>query len=147
MFNLSKAKALSKKGGGPKRPYDTSIRVSSVYHGTAPYAAPEISAKPPIPCGLSVDIYAFGIVLWEIFHIRLCFGRKDAGGAFSGLVADEYSQRVVKSNQRPKIDTGIPSAIQRIINRCWETDSDERPPVQEVHAELKAYQDKLGTIM
>jgi serine/threonine protein kinase len=144
LFNFSKAQSLSKKHSTNK-PHDTSLFTKAVYHGTRPYAAPEIAVK--LPCNISVDTYAYAIVLWEIMSLKLCFGREMKASTFSTILEDVYDEKVEKRNQRPKFEKDTPKALQDIIKHCWSTDPKNRPSMKAVHSDLINYRDQLKMIM
>lgn len=138
LFNFSKAQSLTKKKS-PSKPYDISLTTKSVYHGTRPYAAPEIVAK--IPCNISVDTYAFAIVLWELTSLKICFGREMKGGNTFDAILDECNTHT--GGQRPNIEEDTPTAIGVIIRQCWGLDPRKRPCMRNVYFQTKQYQDTL----
>ncbi len=58
----------------------------------------------------SVDVYAFGILLWEIFAEEIPFNRCDV---------PEIRNRVL-AGKRPAIPSyGFPNRVAALITRCW----------------------------
>ena len=153
--NLSKAQSLARKARGSSstsmgqkkyalKPYNMDLRTSSLYHGTPPYAAPEISQN--IPCNMAVDTFSFAIVLWEITSVRLCFGRESKTlAAFTSAVLDEATSGA--QWQRPEFDKDAPKALQEIIQQCWEDDPRYRPYMKDVLSKLKFFQETLSAVL
>lgn len=76
------------------------------------YMAPEVAKA--LPYNNSVDVYSFGILLWE-----LCSAEKP----FFGYSSGKHMQQVVIGGERPKMDSNHtahwPANLQWLINRCW----------------------------
>lgn len=120
------------------------LKTSSLYHGTPPYAAPEVSQK--IPCNIAIDTFGFAIVLWEIMAIRLCFGRESKTmAAFTSAVVGEATHG--SSWQRPDFDKDTPKGLQDIIQQCWNSDPMHRPCMRDVLGKLKIFQQTLSAIL
>ena len=155
LCNLSKAQSLARKAksrgscSGMQRnpamkPYNMDLRTSSLYHGTPPYAAPEIYEK--IPCNIAVDTFSFAIVLWEITSVRLCFGRESKTmSALTSVVVDEATSGA--KWQRPGFDKDAPKALQEIIQQCWNDDPRYRPYMKDVLSKLKFFQETLSAVL
>ena len=82
--------------------------------GTACWLAPEVinharSSKKS-------DVYAFGIVLWEVYT------RQEV---HEGLSAAQIIAKVAHEGLRPKIPLGCP--LQNIMSDCWKQDPHDRP--------------------
>jgi serine/threonine protein kinase len=110
LYNFSKAQSLARKSNTTFKPYDMVLCTKAVYHGTRPYTAPEIALK--VPCNISVDTYAFAIVLWEIMSLKLCLGREMKNtNTFGALLEVAYDSKAQKGTQRPKIEEDTPKAL------------------------------------
>lgn len=97
----------------------------NVTAGTPAYMAPELLDNRSYT--KSVDVYAFGILLWEIFAEEIPFNRCDV---------PEIRNRVL-AGKRPAIPSyGFPNRVAALITRCWDQDSLERPNFTEVVDEL-----------
>jgi hypothetical protein len=74
--------------------------------------APEVART--LPYNNTVDVYSFGILLWE-----LCSVEKP----FYGYSSGKHSQQVVIGGERPKMDSNHtaywPANLQWLINHCW----------------------------
>ncbi|GFH54594.1 hypothetical protein CTEN210_11070 [Chaetoceros tenuissimus] len=62
------------------------------YVGTRRYMAPEVFNSDTY--GLAVDVYSFGILLWELFTLKI---------AFDGLTIFQHSDFAYNRNGRPRI--------------------------------------------
>ncbi|CAM9099857.1 unnamed protein product [Ascophyllum nodosum] len=92
------------------------VRTSLTSAGTPAYMAPELLQERPF--NKSVDVYAFGILLWEIFYREI---------PFKGYEASDI-RGVVVSGGRPKIPRGAcPPEISRLMCRCWSQNPPQRP--------------------
>jgi serine/threonine protein kinase len=128
VYNFGGAKALTQS----RQPYDKSCYTTSPYVGTHPYVAPEVALKRP--SGISVDTYAFSIVLWEIMTMK---------EPFADLMIHEYTEMVIRCNNRPKLDRKTPSELNDIMSACWHYDPSRRPCMKDVHLKLIQFQEQL----
>eukprot|EP00549_Striatella_unipunctata_P006841 CAMPEP_0118717740 /NCGR_PEP_ID=MMETSP0800-20121206/28346_1 /TAXON_ID=210618 ORGANISM="Striatella unipunctata, Strain CCMP2910" /NCGR_SAMPLE_ID=MMETSP0800 /ASSEMBLY_ACC=CAM_ASM_000638 /LENGTH=80 /DNA_ID=CAMNT_0006624549 /DNA_START=11 /DNA_END=250 /DNA_ORIENTATION=- len=75
--------------------------------GSRRYMAPEVARSQPY--GLGVDVYSFGILLWEI-----CAMKKP----FWGVTQKEFKQQVAIGGRRPAMtDEWWPVLLQYIIKK------------------------------
>lgn len=87
--------------------------------GTTAWCAPEIlTASNRTRYSVKVDVYSFGMVLWELWEKKRPF--------------DEYSSRfdimdAVRAGKRPIISENCPPAYKALIQRCWHTEPSRRP--------------------
>lgn len=82
--------------------------------GTTCWLAPEVIEYAH--WSMESDVYAYGIILWEIYT------RKEV---FVGLNANQIIARVVKSDLRPDIPPDCP--LQELMTQCWSQNPEERP--------------------
>jgi serine/threonine-protein kinase len=86
--------------------------------GTPCYMAPEqVLAKPLTP---QADVYAFGIVLFELFT-----GAKPMTGGPVEKIFDQILHQPL--NLKPLEAAGVPSAVRDLIARCTAKDPAQRP--------------------
>ena len=70
------------------------------------------------PFNKSVDTYAFGVLMWEMFTGEIPFYMIDIR---------DLTERVI-SGQRPRMPSyGIPAKLAALINKCWHHNPVERP--------------------
>ncbi|WIA38873.1 hypothetical protein OEZ86_002148 [Tetradesmus obliquus] len=96
--------------------------------GTAAYVAPEalITTKK---VNASVDVYAFGVMMWELF-----VGQRPYGNMSQQKVVEE----VVLRGLRPCFPVGTPPGYASLAASCWHATAGARPTFQEVIARLQA---------
>jgi eukaryotic-like serine/threonine-protein kinase len=86
--------------------------------GTAAYMSPEQARGKPVD--RRTDVWAFGVVLWEMLSGRALF----AGGTVTDVIAAVVTQE-------PSLDTlpeSTPPAIRRLLSRCLRKDPRTRLP-------------------
>lgn len=95
--------------------------------GTYEYLAPECFGTAP--ASSSADIFAFGMVLYQMLTLQ---------SPWPGLNAWAIFSRVVRRKQRPPWPaTDIVPELQELVELCWAQDPDDRPTAQEVYARLR----------
>lgn len=101
--------------------------------GTPSYMAPELYLNRPY--NKSVDVYAFGIVLWEIISkVR----------PFLGLSVPEIRDRVV-NGERPSLrELHCSRRCLDLIESCWRGEVEERPDFTFIVDELIAISDNIS---
>ncbi|CAM9358309.1 unnamed protein product [Hapterophycus canaliculatus] len=112
---------------GPVKLCDFGLVRTTIKSVGTPYVmAPELLLAHPF--NKSVDVYAFGILLWEMFTRKV---------PFSGLEASEIVETVV-SGGRPTVPRGdFPSGIEHLMCRCWSEDPSQRPQFDETERLLE----------
>jgi serine/threonine protein kinase len=90
----------------------TARSVSKTALDSRRYMAPEVAKESPY--NNSVDVYSFGILLWE-----LCSGDKP----FYGYSSGKHMQQVVIGGERPPMTWQYtahwPANLQWLMHRCW----------------------------
>ena len=76
--------------------------------GTTRYMSPEIGLS--LGYGLEVDVYSFGVLLWEMCALKVPFE--------SIKKPKDFQRKVFVKGHRPKIDSSWPENI-KVINDCW----------------------------
>ncbi len=99
--------------------------------GSMRYMAPEVVES--LPYNEKVDVYAFGLLLWEMLQTTQ---------VFLGMSVREFYTRVVNGGARPPLDENWPTELQRLISNCWHHDADRRPPFRDIVRHLHAIYDK-----
>eukprot|EP00980_Cylindrotheca_fusiformis_P007596 scaffold1582_cov93-Cylindrotheca_fusiformis.AAC.5 len=107
--------------------------------GTAYWMAPELLRGESGNTTAS-DVYAFGIVLYEIYSRRDPYDAEDPTAVLH-LVADKLVQK------RPPIPQHMPAQIQSLMHDCIQDDASLRPTFQEIDLRLKRLErDEVRTI-
>jgi len=93
---------------------EPSLRTGSV--GTYQWMAPEVLDSREYDN--KVDVYSFGIVLWELFTQDV---------PYRGLSDFQIMIAVLQKDTRPLIPQNCPSNLTKLIRKCWEKEPKNRP--------------------
>mmetsp|Transcript_10365 Transcript_10365/g.21021 ORF Transcript_10365/g.21021 Transcript_10365/m.21021 type:complete len:480 (+) Transcript_10365:179-1618(+) len=105
--------------------------------GSLRYMAPEVAKKSQHNMyNKLVDVYSFGILLWEI-----CAAEKP----FAQYSVDDIMYHVVWRDERPKMRQfhHWPEELKQLMSRCWSVSPDDRPSFTDVRQSLQAIQTNL----
>lgn len=95
------------------------------FTGTLSYMAPEVALR--LPYNEKVDIYAFGIILWQVLSGEM---------PFPGITREDYAEKVGIQGLRPSVEIleekGVPEGIIKLIESCWSADPTLRPRSSEI---------------
>jgi len=90
------------------------------------WLAPEILDQREY--GLEVDVYALGVILWELVTRRDFFGEVDF---YSDIV------EMVVRGKRPALPADLPQGYAALVHACWHNVAERRPTVSEVVPRLE----------
>ncbi|XP_065876047.1 serine/threonine/tyrosine-protein kinase HT1-like [Euphorbia lathyris] len=102
------------------------------FTGTYRWMAPEMIKEKHHT--KKVDVYSFGIVLWELLT---------ALTPFDNMTPEQAAFAVCQKNARPPLPPACPSAFSHLINRCWSSNPDKRPHFDKIVAILEIYSESL----
>ncbi|XP_019167163.1 PREDICTED: serine/threonine-protein kinase STE20-like isoform X2 [Ipomoea nil] len=102
--------------------------VSGGVRGTIPWMAPELLNGESM-VSEKVDVYSFGIVMWELLT-----GEEP----YSNMRAEEIICGIIKGSLRPEIPNWCNPAWRALMERCWSSDPKARPAFSDIAKELRA---------
>lgn len=130
---------------GLAREVDSEILSDDVYQlsgrtGSLRYMAPEVANFEPY--NFSVDVFSFGILLWQICSLET---------PFPGFDVEMHAERVVKNGERPKIDPKWSSSLSSFLRKSWHPDYRNRPDFEQVsdtlRNEISALRSEKGSVL
>lgn len=93
--------------------------------GTPAYMCAELLENKPF--SKKVDLYSFGVLMWEMF---------ERGIPFAGLLPYEIKECVC-AGERPNMPADMPHEIQVICEQCWAQEPEDRPDFIDVLCDLR----------
>ena len=99
--------------------------------GTALFRAPEILRGEAY--SVAVDVYSYGITLWEIMTAKYPYVEKFE----QGLAMREILDDVIHSDARPEFPAHCESNLKKLAEWCWNGNPSERPTFEEIVPVLK----------
>ena len=103
------------------------------------YMAPEHLTNPQTKACTKTDVYAFGVVAWQIFTDLIPFEDIENKGSPTSLI-----DSVCRNNKRPNesdIPKFVPSPLVGLMKTCWNPKSNFRPEfsvIKETFERLKS---------
>mmetsp|Transcript_9830 Transcript_9830/g.19323 ORF Transcript_9830/g.19323 Transcript_9830/m.19323 type:complete len:524 (-) Transcript_9830:262-1833(-) len=89
--------------------------------GTPSYMAPELLRGDVERISNRVDVYSFGILLWEVIH-------RDRPHPDWSL--PELFREVASRGWRPSIEPDVPQGFRQLLEKCWHESPNERPTTE-----------------
>lgn len=103
--------------------------VSGGVRGTLPWMAPELLNGSSSRVSEKVDVFSFGIVLWEILTGEEPYANMHCGAIIGGIV---------NNSLRPQIPETCDPEWRKLMEQCWSANPDVRPSFTEVTDRLRA---------
>jgi len=107
--------------------------------GSRRYMAPEVAKDQHYD--KSVDVYSFGLLLWEICTLIK---------PFEGYCSKKHMVNVIIGGERPKMDhahtANWPESLQGLIKKCWSSHPEERPPFPSIVSKLEKIMEELSVV-
>ncbi|XP_023737018.1 uncharacterized protein LOC111884952 [Lactuca sativa] len=102
--------------------------VSGGVRGTLPWMAPELLNGGSNKVSEKVDVFSFGIVLWEILTREEPYANMHYGQIIGGIV---------NNTLRPTIPSDCDPEWRRLMEQCWAPDPVVRPSFTEITNQLR----------
>ncbi|XVF21421.1 hypothetical protein REPUB_Repub12eG0088800 [Reevesia pubescens] len=103
--------------------------VSGGVRGTLPWMAPELLNGSSSRVSEKVDVFSFGISMWEIFTGEEPYADMHCGAIIGGIV---------KNTLRPPIPERCDPDWRKLMEQCWSPDPESRPTFTEITNRLRS---------
>ena len=104
--------------------------------GTMAYMAPEVALQKPY--NEKVDIYSFGIILWEMISGET---------PFEGYSPEYFIQNVAHGGERPPLTPlfarNVPYRLIKLLQSCWDANPAQRPDCKTIERSLSLHLTEL----
>lgn len=101
--------------------------------GTYRWMAPEMIKHKVY--GRKVDVYSFGLVLWEMVTGTI---------PYEEMTPIQAAFAVVNKNSRPVIPTNCPASLRALIEQCWSLHPEKRPEFWQIVKVLEQFESSLA---
>ncbi|CAH9086712.1 unnamed protein product [Cuscuta epithymum] len=108
--------------------------ISGGVRGTLPWMAPELLNGSSSLVSEKVDVFSFGIVMWELLTGEEPYADLHYGAIIGGIVSNTL---------RPSTPESCDADWKSLMERCWSAEPSERPTFTEIANELRAIATKL----
>ncbi|XP_028773074.1 uncharacterized protein LOC114730206 isoform X3 [Neltuma alba] len=103
--------------------------VSGGVRGTLPWMAPELLNGSSNRVSEKVDVFSFGISMWEILTGEEPYADMHCGAIIGGIV---------KNTLRPPIPPRCDPEWRKLMEECWSPEPDSRPSFTEITSRLRS---------
>lgn len=103
--------------------------VSGGVRGTLPWMAPELLSGSTTRVSEKVDVFSFGIAMWEILTGEEPYANMHCGAIIGGIM---------KNTLRPPIPEKSDPAWRKLMEECWSPDPESRPSFAEITNRLRS---------
>ncbi|KAL1555042.1 mitogen-activated protein kinase kinase kinase [Salvia divinorum] len=108
--------------------------ISGGVRGTLPWMAPELLNGSSSLVSEKVDVFSFGIVLWELLTAEEPYADLHYGAIIGGIVSNTL---------RPIVPEACDPDWRALMERCWSSEPSERPNFTKIADDLRAMAIKL----
>ncbi|CAK1588426.1 unnamed protein product [Parnassius mnemosyne] len=105
------------------------------FTGTVAWMAPEVIRHEP--CSERVDVWSYGVVLWELLTQEVPYKNLETHAVMWGVGTDTISLPIPSS---------CPDSLQLLIIQCWNRVPRNRPPFKIISAHLEIAGEELSTM-
>lgn len=111
--------------------------ISGGVRGTLPWMAPELLNGSSSLVSEKVDVYSFGIVMWELLTGEEPYADLHYGAIIGGIVSNTL---------RPSVPEGCDPQWRSLMELCWSAEPSERPSFTMIANELRSMASKIPPI-
>ncbi|KAK9069352.1 hypothetical protein SSX86_011255 [Deinandra increscens subsp. villosa] len=111
--------------------------VSGGVRGTLPWMAPELLNGSTTKVSEKVDVFSFGITMWEILTGEEPYANMHCGAIIGGIVKDTL---------RPTIPEKCDPEWRKLMEQCWSADPTTRPSFTDITNKLRSMSKALQAI-
>ncbi|XWS73027.1 hypothetical protein CRYUN_Cryun02cG0090700 [Craigia yunnanensis] len=108
--------------------------ISGGVRGTLPWMAPELLNGSSSLVSEKVDVFSFGIVMWELLTREEPYADLHYGAIIGGIVSNTL---------RPPVPESCDPEWRSLMERCWSSEPSERPNFTEIANELRSMAAKI----
>ncbi|OMO52255.1 Phox/Bem1p [Corchorus capsularis] len=108
--------------------------ISGGVRGTLPWMAPELLNGSSSLVSEKVDVFSFGIVMWELLTGEEPYADLHYGAIIGGIVSNTL---------RPAVPESCDPEWRSLMERCWSSEPSERPSFTEIANELRKIASKI----
>ncbi|XP_021850576.1 uncharacterized protein [Spinacia oleracea] len=108
--------------------------ISGGVRGTLPWMAPELLNGSSSLVSEKVDVFSFGIVMWELLTGEEPYADLHYGAIIGGIVSNTL---------RPPVPESCDPEWRSLMERCWSADPPERPNFTEIANDLRCMASKI----
>lgn len=109
--------------------------ISGGVRGTLPWMAPELLNGSSSLVSEKVDVFSFGIVMWELLTGEEPYADLHYGAIIGGIV---------NNTLRPPVPESCDPEWRVLMERCWSSEPSERPSFTEIANDLRSMAAKIS---
>ncbi|KAL2338473.1 hypothetical protein Fmac_012919 [Flemingia macrophylla] len=109
--------------------------ISGGVRGTLPWMAPELLNGSSSLVSEKVDVFSFGIVMWELYTGEEPYADLHYGAIIGGIISNTL---------RPPVPESCDPEWRLLMERCWSSEPSERPTFTEIASELRSIASKIS---
>ncbi|CAJ2637537.1 unnamed protein product [Trifolium pratense] len=118
--------------------------ISGGVRGTLPWMAPELLNGSSSLVSEKVDVFSFGIVMWELLTGEEPYANLHYGAIIAVGFSKHNSGGIVNNTLRPPVPESCDPEWRVLMERCWSSEPSERPSFTEIANDLRSMAAKIS---